>query len=147
MRYKNLTDMKKGFTLVELIATVIVLSVLIAVAVPRFTFVLEKARAGEGMHLLEVLRQAQEVYKQETGGFTNDITQLDVTIPDPKYFDPPTVGIPLTAPLATIVRDTAIAANGYTLTIVQDGTIQCSSPAAMCIRLGCTGGVGNDECN
>jgi len=68
---------------------------------------------------------------------------MDITIPQPDNFELPTVAA--VNPIASMQRDTAVAAYDYTLTIDIDGTIKCTgvTPAGICAKLGCAGGVCN----
>ena len=52
-----------GFTLVELLIVVVILSILAAVAIPQFTNSAEEARASNLQTNLSVLRNAMEYYK------------------------------------------------------------------------------------
>ena len=137
----------EGFTLIELIITIIIVGVLASIAMPRFAFVIEKMRSAEALKILEALRNAQEIYKVENGSYTTVLSDLDVTIPQPENFEVPTLAS--SNPIVSIERDTAVTEYVYTLTIDNNGTIKCSgtTPAEICSKLGCTGGAGSDECN
>lgn len=115
---------KKGFTLIEVIIVIIVIAVLSAVSIPKYTGAVERSKAAEGTYILGTLLSAQERYFLENSAFTSTLTDLDVTIPTPKYFATPTVYSTCSASdqCATIVR----SGNLFTLTIVRNGTISCS---------------------
>lgn len=135
---------RSAFTLIELIFAIVIIGVLASLALPRYTYTMEKMRLAEGLQILETLRSAQDTYRTETGAYTNNPALLDVEINAPANFAMPTVAV--ADPIATIVR---LAPASYTLTIDADGTIKCSggSPANICAKIGCSGGVGADECN
>ncbi len=57
-----------GFTLVELLIVVVILSILAAVAIPQFTNSAEEARASNLRTNLSVLRNALEYYKLQHNG-------------------------------------------------------------------------------
>jgi len=138
-----------GFTLVEIMITIVIVGILAGLALPRFTITLERMKMTEGMKILNTLRNAQELFNVENGGYTSNINNLDVTIPPPDNFEDPNV-FDTPDPLASIRREIAVAAYDYTLTIDIDGTIKCvppETPANICTRLACTGGAGNNECN
>src|SRR2546423_7853568 len=82
---------RKGFTLVELAVVIIIIGVLAAFAVPRFLDSVERSKAGEAFNYLSAIRTAQERYQIPPGTYCDDITKLDIQMPDPKYF---TVGSP-----------------------------------------------------
>ena len=83
---------KSGFTLLELLIVVIIVSILAAVALPQFGKVMEKSRAAEGVAILGAIRTAQLFYYEEHGEYRqegpwNSPNGLDVDIPTTtKYF-------------------------------------------------------------
>ena len=91
MRNVLTTRGRKGFTLVELAVVIIIIGVLAAFAVPRFLDSVERSKAGEAFNYLSAIRTAQERYQIRQGTYCDDITKLDIQMPDPKYF---TVGTP-----------------------------------------------------
>ena len=119
-----------GYTLLEVLTVGIVLSVLASLAIPSYLFSLEKATAGEGLQILQSLRNAQKAYYSEKGAFTNDTNVLDVSIPASKNFNAPTINT--VDPIASVQRT-----GSYTLSITDSGTISCSGgPSGYCTRLG-----------
>lgn len=133
---------KKGFTLIELIFAVVIIGILAALAIPRFSSTIEKSRTAEAINTLETLRNAQEVYKLENGAYTDTRRNLDVTIPASRNFEAPNVS-DTPDPLASIRRNAS--GYDYTLTIDIDGTVRCAgtAPANICTKLGCPGDVCN----
>ena len=109
---------KHGFTLLEIMVVMIIVGVLATVALVNYSGLMERQKAEEGKHILQALLRAQKVYAIDNGGFTNNINNLDVTISNLKYFDPPTVSN--SNPIATIVRT-----NNYTLTINDNAVFSC----------------------
>ena len=134
-----------GFTLMELIFAIIIIGILAALAIPRFSDTIEKSRITEAINILGSLRNAQEVYNLENGAYTATIGSLDVTIPASNNFQAPTTAE--ANPIASIQRNAG--GYNYTLTIDIDGTVKCTgvTPANICARLGCAGGAGSDQCN
>lgn len=135
-----------GFTLIEVIITLVIVGVLSSLALPRLTFVLEKMRFAEGLQILEALRNAQTAYEAENpGNYADNLIDLDVTIPAPDNFNDldNTSVANNAANVAQVTRSTG----DYTLRIEANGTIHCAETAAgICAKLGCSGG-GGDECN
>lgn len=127
--------------MMEIISVILIISVLAALALPRFSDTIEKSRITEAINILEALRNAQEVYNLENGTYTAVVGDLEITIPASQNFDVPTVELP--DPLASIRRNAA--GYDYTLTIDVDGTVRCAgvTPAGICARLGCPGDICN----
>src|SRR6478736_6927095 len=82
---------RKGFTLVELAVVIIIIGVLAAFGVPRFLDSVERSKAAEAFNYMSAVRSAQERYQVRQGTYADDLTKLDIQMPDPKYF---TVGTP-----------------------------------------------------
>lgn len=132
----------RAFTLMEVMFVIVIIGVLAALALPRFSRTIEKSRIAEAVNILETLRNAQEVYNLENGVYTDTLGDLDVTIPVSRNFEAPAVSA-TPDPLASIRRNAS--GYDYTLTIDIDGTLRCAgtAPANICAQLGCPGGVCN----
>ena len=61
---------KKGFTLIELMIVVVIVGILAAVAIPKFTMAQHKAKASEFPTILTQIYTAQGAYEAETGQTT-----------------------------------------------------------------------------
>lgn len=132
----------RAFTLMELMFAIVIIGVLAALALPRFSRTIEKSRIAEAVNILETLRNAQEAYNLEYGAYTDTLGDLDVTIPPSRNFNAPALAT--ADPIASIERN----AGGYryTLTIDADGTVRCGgtvNPANICAKLGCPAGTCN----
>lgn len=129
--------MRKGFTLLELLTVVIIIAILASIALPQFFKIAERGRAAEGIHVLGVIRSAQLRYCAEHGSTTDNINNLDVTLPATlKYFNAPNL-ISFDCSNATDTQEVAnIQRNNkdkvgkyanYTLKIQKNGDIVCKS--------------------
>lgn len=108
-----------GFSLTEVIVALIITSVIIGLALPKYFVTIENSRAREGLNILQAIHNSQQVYKFENGAYTSSITNLDVTIPSSKYFS--TAVLNSNNPIAKISRSDG----SYTLTITDTGTLSC----------------------
>jgi prepilin-type N-terminal cleavage/methylation domain-containing protein len=114
---------QRGFTLTEIVIVVIIVGILAASIIPRFTGTMERVRASEGVQMLIALLGAQRAFFLENGVYTAVPGDLDVDITTAANFVvPPTVAT--VNPIASIRRT-----NAYWLQIDIDGTITCADAA------------------
>jgi prepilin-type N-terminal cleavage/methylation domain-containing protein len=79
----------KGFTLIEITATLMIVGILAAIAIPNFTISIERARAKDARQNLLTIYAAEQDYKYRTGAYctaacdnlTNINTVLSLNIP------------------------------------------------------------------
>lgn len=72
-----------GFTLLEVIITLLVISILATMALPAYTTQLLKGRRSEGYSALNTIMLAQQRHIISNGSYTADLTQLGYTDPYP----------------------------------------------------------------
>jgi prepilin-type N-terminal cleavage/methylation domain-containing protein len=78
---------RKGFTLIELLMVVVIISILAAVAIPKFTSTKEKAYVSKMIADLRNLATAQEAY------VTNNLTYYAGVVPSAALFYNPSPGV------------------------------------------------------
>ncbi len=81
---------KFAFTLTELLIVVIIIGVLATLALPMLVKTIEKAKVGEAISNLNLVRTGQKIYFLETGEFSDNLTRLNVEDPNDassRYFD------------------------------------------------------------
>lgn len=134
--------MKKGYSLNELMITVVIVGVLAVIAVPQYFKVAERSRAEEGKIALLNLRASQLRFYADNNSFTNDIGKLDLGPVGFKYFS----GFKALNPgdktgtniLGSIKRDKTLFSGPaeYTLEVQVDGKIICTTSADACAKSG-----------
>jgi type IV pilus assembly protein PilE len=80
---------RRGFTVIELLITVVVLAVLMAVAYPSYQSQIRKTRRAEAFTALSNVQQAQERHRSTRPAFTDLITEATTA-------SPPGLGLPST---------------------------------------------------
>jgi type IV pilus assembly protein PilA len=71
---------RRGFTLIELLVVVVIIGVLAAIAVPKFTSTKGKANAASLKSDLRNLATAQEAYFYENLVYTNNTSALNISL-------------------------------------------------------------------
>ena len=139
MRYLDTKEIG-GFTLTEIIVTIIIAGVLGSLAIPRFNGIIERAHATEGVRILTALLRAQKAYKMEKGDYTAVLADLDIEITRVNgFYLPPGVANPdnpVNDPIATISRLYCGSATGYALGINEEGAITCTDGDMSCAKAG-----------
>ena len=90
MKRNNKLFKKIGFTLTELLITVIIIGILATLALPMLVKTLEKAKVGEAMSNLNLIRTGQKIYFLEYSAFSPTIDDLNIENPNTptgRYFD------------------------------------------------------------
>lgn len=85
----------KGFTLVELVVVLVILGVLVALAVPRFTASASKAKETTFCSNVRTIKSQLELYKMTTGNYPITATTTENSdgytfsqfLNDPNYFE------------------------------------------------------------
>lgn len=74
MRQKALVKEEKGFTLLEIIMVVVILSILVGLAIPRYTGMMEKARGDDAVATLRLIYAGQRMYRLDTTIYSANLT-------------------------------------------------------------------------
>jgi len=120
---------KIGFTLTEILIVVIILGILAVLALPMMVKTMEKAKTGEAVSNLSLIRTGQKIYFLEYGFFSGDIASLNVEDPNSgsAYFEyDVTSGVGATSDFTATADRKDNAPSGYeddVYTIQKDGVI------------------------
>jgi type IV pilus assembly protein PilA len=87
-QYRNLKALvnAQGFTLVELLVSIVIIGALAAIALPSYLNQVAKARGSEAKANMGSLNRSQQAYRWEHGRFTNQLNNLDVKLTN-KYYN------------------------------------------------------------
>jgi len=105
-----------GFTLVELSVVIVIIGILAAFAVPKFRKAVERSKAGEAFNYLSSVRASQERYFARESSYAENLGNLDINMPPPKYFSVATIVGP------DITGDTDGLENGWNLALTRSGS-------------------------
>lgn len=132
---KSVRPMASGFSLVELLIAMVVLTILAAIAVPTYNESVRKSRRAEAFTALATLQQAQERWRNNQAAYASSLTGAPAD-------DPPGLGLPGETPggYYTVSIDAADA-TGYTATAYgKDDTSQAQDASCRALRVRMTGG-------
>ena len=94
-----------GFTLVELLITIVVLAILAAIALPSYLDSVRKGRRSDAVSRLTQVQQAQERWRANQPTYTASLTQLGASEPMPGSY----YALAITNPTASAYTATATA--------------------------------------
>jgi prepilin-type N-terminal cleavage/methylation domain-containing protein len=127
----------KGFTLIELIIVIIVISILVRMAVPRYNRAVEKSRIAEAITILKIIHASQMSYSVEHDAYGDDFAVLDIGAPQARFFTftalsgTPNPTSNSNETLSIAVRNSEAAgvyAAGYTIGITETGETFSPTP-------------------
>ena len=75
---------QRGFTLTELMVTVVIVGILASIAVPAYRAYVDRAKRSEGKAFLSEIQSRQERYFFDNNSYTDDATKLGYKTADPK---------------------------------------------------------------
>lgn len=72
----------KGFTMMELLVTVLLIAILAGMAMPQYMKVVEKQKGTEAINILAAIGKAEERYFAVNETYTTDFSDLDTDLVD-----------------------------------------------------------------
>ena len=75
---------RQGFTLIELLIVILIISILVAVAVPQYKLAVAKSRLSSLMPLAQSVLQAEEAYYLDHGEYTQNWDAISLNVPGEK---------------------------------------------------------------
>ena len=128
----------QSFTLLEVVAVVIIIAILTAIASVQITGAMEKVRSSEAVSILGEISRAQFRYYVLNGKLTDSLSDLDSAYSVPEYFSSPVALNPVYSGLnETVARmsrnNKANTVYGnYILEIGADNRITCDPNGGKC---------------
>jgi len=74
---------RRGFTLIELMITVVIIAVLAMVAVPAYFDSVRKSRRADAVTALNQIAQAQERWRANNPSYTTNLSSAGLNVPNP----------------------------------------------------------------
>ncbi len=129
---KNMITDRRGFTLVELMITVVIVGILASVAIPLYQANVKRAKAAEADAILGTIRTALRVYYAENGSYPTatdeypwDVSGLEIDSSDVigKYFPATSFKLTSTSSSYTVKATGTGSSSGINRKITTDGTL------------------------
>ena len=73
-----------GFTLIELLVVVLIIGILAAIALPQYEVTVLKAKMATVLPMMKAIKDANERYYMANGSYSDDLSVLDVELPEGK---------------------------------------------------------------
>lgn len=74
-------NFNKGFTLVELMVTVVIIGILASIVLPSYQDYLRKGRRAAAQAVLMDVAQKQQQYLLDARSYASDLTTLNISVP------------------------------------------------------------------
>lgn len=110
-----MSNSKQGFTLTEVMITLVIMSVLAGLAIPGYFRTVEQSRANEAKTTLNIIHMGEKIYKLNNGTFWNGgptaatadiMNNLNVDISPVYYTDIAFSGVSATGYTCRVTRNT-----------------------------------------
>jgi type II secretion system protein G len=122
---------RKGFTLIELLIVVVIIGILAAIAIPKFSQTKDRAKLAAARSEVRNLMTAAEGYFSDAQIYPAALTDVDITSPTPSgvalTFAPAGAGYTATGTVA-VSGGNAVCTVVTGTTAATEGIIQCVTP-------------------
>jgi type IV pilus assembly protein PilE len=124
---------RTGFTLTEILVVVVIIAILAVLSMPMLVKTIEKAKIGEAISNLNLIRTGQKIYFLENNTFSLDVGSLNIEDPNEpsnRYFDysmPSADGSDFTS-RAQRRNNAPLPYSSYYYEIEKDGTVTSNGP-------------------
>ena len=81
MKKEKNTNLKQGFTLLELLVVVLIIGILASIALPQYQVAVKKATLAKYMDIVKALKEAEDRYFLANGIYAINLDALDITLP------------------------------------------------------------------
>lgn len=131
----------RGFSIYEIIAVVIILSVLLSLTIPEYTNLIRRGENQEAEQFLRAVWIAQQDFRLENGNFASNISQLDLDVNPLKNFVifPQQQNIVCGGNSSNSLVHVHKVVNGdfeYEIVLLEDGRVSCFPCGTVCQRMG-----------
>ncbi len=106
----------KGFTLTEIMITVIILAIVTGLAIPGYFNTVEQARLNEAETTLNIIHLGEKIYRLNQGTFWNGGSNATVAAIDAA------LNIDISTAYYDDIDFSAVSANGYTVRATRNAT-------------------------
>ena len=119
-----------GFTLTEILVTIVIMAILAGLALPRYNMFMKKMKSQEAVGILLNILSDQLSYYKDNGSYATQMTDLDVQVPTPKNFNdvvPGSVTLDCSGTPRETVANMEFKDTSFKLYVTTDGQIVCKN--------------------